>query len=233
MSSINWKNINSDTIQGLIITDLPPITKAKRRTSSTVIDGRDGDIIDYLGYEPYVKPLTIGLKPDADIDKVISYFNGEGDLVMSNEPNKVYKAQIIDKIDYDRLLRFRKAIVNFYVQPYKFLYNESKIDLIINAETSLVVPNVGLEKSKPIITLYGEGVIELQINNIAVFEVNIDDEYITIDCLEEDAYKDSINNLKNRKMIGDFPIYLELGNNTISWSGNLTRIIIEPKSRWI
>jgi phage-related protein len=33
-------------------------------------------------------------------------------------------------------------------------------------------------------------------------------------------------------MLGEFP-KLEVGENEISWSGTLTKITIEPKSRWL
>ena len=46
MAKIIWKNIDSETIPGLIITNIPPITKPKMKTSITKIDGRDGDIIE-------------------------------------------------------------------------------------------------------------------------------------------------------------------------------------------
>ena len=49
MAYIEWKGIRSETIPGLLICELPPITKPKIRTSITKIDGRDGDIVDELG----------------------------------------------------------------------------------------------------------------------------------------------------------------------------------------
>ena len=42
--------------------------------------------------------------------------------------------------------------------------------------------------------------------------------------------KDTV--LKNRNMVGEFP-NLKSGINKISWSGNLTKIEIQPKSRWL
>ena len=123
MLTINWKGINSDSIPGLIICELPPITKPKMRTTITKIDGRDGDIIEELGYESYTKNIKIGLARNYDINQVIKYFTGSGELVMSNEDDKVYKCKIIDKVDYEKLLRFKTATVKFYTQPYKYKKN--------------------------------------------------------------------------------------------------------------
>jgi phage-related protein len=232
MAKIIWKNIDSETIPGLIITNIPPITKPKMKTSITKIDGRDGDIIEELGYESYTKSIGIGLARNYDIDRVMKYFTGVGELIISDEPDKVYKAQIIEKIDYERLIRFKTAVVKFYTQPYKYLKDEKSIILDINNETSLKITNVGLEKSKPIITLEGTGTIEISLNGFNLFKYVFpeNETKVVIDSLEEEAYLDNV--LKNRNMLGTFPIF-EVGENTISWSGNLTQISIEPKSRWL
>ncbi|MBP3504711.1 MAG: phage tail family protein [Bacilli bacterium] len=227
---IIFKNIKSSSLDGLMICELPPITKPEMRTSIIEIDGKDGDIIEELGYASYQKTLQIGLTRNFDINQIIKYFSGSGDLVLSNEPDKVYKATIYSKVDYEKLLRFKTAEVEFHVQPYKYLLNEAPFELNITNETELKVSNVGLEKSKPIITLYGEGEIQISINGSDIFSINIDDEYVVVNSIEEEAYKENV--LKNRNMLGEFPI-LEIGINTIKWTGNLKKIIIEPKSRWI
>lgn len=232
MAKIIWKNIDSETIPGLIITNIPPITKPKMKTSITKIDGRDGDIIEELGYESYTKSISIGLARNYDIDRVMKYFTGAGELIISDEPNKVYKARIIEKIDYERLIRFKTAVVKFYTQPYKYLKNEQSVILEISNETSLNITNVGLEKSKPIITLEGTGTIEISLNGFNLFKYVFpeNETKVVINSLEEEAYLDNV--LKNRNMLGTFPIF-EVGENTVSWSGNLTKITIEPKSRWL
>ena len=229
-NSIVFKNIESDSIKGLLISELPPITKPQMRTSITEIEGRDGDIVEELGYESYNKPLKIGLTRDFDIDQIIKYFSGSGDLILSNEPDKYYKANCTYQVDYERLLRFKTANVKFHVQPYKYKLNEIATELEITEETELIVVNEGLEVSKPIISLYGSGIINISINGISSFEINIDEEYVVIDSLEEEAYKESI--LKNRNMNGNFPS-LNPGENVITWTGNLTKIIVNPKSRWL
>ncbi len=232
MSKINWKGINSDTITGLIISELPPISKPKMKTTITKIDGRDGDIIEELGYESYTKSIKVGLSKYYDIDEVIKYFTGSGDLIMSNEPDKVYKCQIIEKVDYNKLLRFKTATVKFYTQPFKYKKDEPKAILNIDGETSMTVDNIGLEKSKPIIKLTGSGTVAIQLNGATVFNYIFpeNETEVIVDSIQEEAYFNGF--YKNRNMTGEFPI-LEVGENIISWSGNLTKIEIEPKSRWL
>lgn len=221
---------SSDEIEGLVIEELPNITRPKKRIDYVVIDGKDGDIPEEQGYSSYTKELQIGLKPNVDIDEVMNYFDGGGTAIFSNEPNKIYNVIADDKVDYKRLVTFKKATVKFHVQPYKYLVDEAPFVLNITNQTELKVSNVGYLTSKPIITLYGSGTVEMKINGVTIFNINIDDEYVVVDSLQEEAYKNNI--LKNRQMTGRFPT-LKSGINTIEWVGNLTKIKIEPKSRWL
>ena len=139
MAEIIWKNKSSKEIEGLIITNTPPITKPKMKINKIEIDGRDGDIIEKIGYESYTKNVGIGLTRNFDIDEIIKYFTGDGELILSDEPNKVYMASIYDDVDYERLLQMRKATIKFHVQPFKYLKDESKVSLDITTETSVEV----------------------------------------------------------------------------------------------
>ena len=232
MNSINWKGIDSESIEGLLICELPPISKQKMRIKETVIDGVDGSFIEELGYESYDKTMKIGLTRDYDIDEVMDYFNGEGNLIFSNEDDKLYKAKIINQIDYQRLLRFKTANITFRVQPFKYSTSEVSKKADITDETSINVYNNGNVVSKPQIKIYGTGVINFKLEGRTIFTYTFssDDTYVVIDSDKQDAYVGSI--LKNRFMNGDFPIF-QKGKNTISWDGTITKIEISNYSRWI
>ena len=110
----------STNIQGLLIQSLSPISKPKIRTQVEEIDGRDGDIITTLGYSAYDKEITIGLYGDFDINEIIQYFDSKGTVTFSNEEDKYYNYQIVEQIDFERLIRFRTAKVKMHVQPFKY-----------------------------------------------------------------------------------------------------------------
>ncbi len=232
MNSINWKGIDSESIEGLLICELPPISKPKMRIKETVIDGVDGSFIEELGYESYDKTMKIGLTRDYDIDEVMDYFNGEGNLIFSNEDDKLYKAKIINQIDYQRLLRFKTANITFRVQPFMYSASEISKKVDITDETSINFYNNGNVESKPQIKIYGNGVINFKLEGRTIFTYTFssDDTYVVIDSDKQDAYVGSI--LKNRFMNGDFPIF-QKGKNTISWDGTITKIEISNYSRWI
>ena len=122
----------STNVKGLLISELPPITKPLMRTSVEEIDGRDGDIVTELGYKAYDKKMTIGLFGFYDVDEVIEYFASEGTVIFSNEPDKYYKYKIVAQIDFERLIRFKKATVTFHVQPFKYSAVDEAIFFNIN-----------------------------------------------------------------------------------------------------
>lgn len=120
LNEITLNGKSSSELQGLIIQSLPPIVKPQIRTQIEEIDGRDGDIVTKLGYSSYAKSFDIGLSYDFDIDDIIDFFNSEGTVIFSNEPDKYYNYQILDQIDFERLIRFRTATVTMHVQPFKY-----------------------------------------------------------------------------------------------------------------
>lgn len=355
---INYIELNgtkSTGVKGLMIQSLPPITKPKMRTSREEIDGRDGDIVTRLGYAAYDKEVGIGLHGDFDIDDAIAFFDSEGEVVFGNERDKYYRYQILDQIDFGRLVRFRTAKVKMHVQPFKYdavdrtfevvnqlidvkdsttsrfgvtasssggsvrvagratstceilvpidrialsgnytltaetsgdaagcalklvsradpdgdsfggTYIELKdsgtssataddaaeydaLWLYVQAGTSLdftltatmssndfssiTLTNRGNVISRPTVTVYGSGNVELAINSVTVLSFPIDDGYITIDADEMNAYHG--DTLMNRRVTGDYSdLTLKAGENVISWRGDVTGIKVEDFSRWV
>lgn len=112
-------------IQGLMIQSLPSISKPLMRSKQETIDGRDGDIITKLGYSAYDKTLKIGLWGNYDINEVIAFFNQEGVITFSNEPDKYYNFTILNRDDYvSQLDKFRTCTIALHCQPYKYKLNE-------------------------------------------------------------------------------------------------------------
>lgn len=227
---------SSEEIPGLLIQELPPISKPLLRNQIEEIDGRDGDIVMPLGYAAYDKDVSIGLYGKFDVDDVIEYFNSEGKVVFSNEPDKYYKYQILNQIDFERLVRFRTATVTFHVQPFKFANNEKAKTYTSFDNNSITVRNNGNYYSRPKITVFGTGTINLSLNGKQLFVINLGSQaaQITIDAEQLEAYDEDTNVLMNRSVDGDYDnLRLKVGTNTISWSGSVTKMIISNYSRWI
>lgn len=360
MNYVILNGVKSTSINGLLIQSLPSISKPLVRTQIDQIDGRDGDIVTTLGYSAYDKEMTIGLYGNYDINEVIQYFNSQGTVTFSNEPDKYYNYQIISQIDFEKLIRFKTAKVTFHVQPFKYSnvdkpyilnnqfvnvqsYSETQngvtvtatngvisivgtateatefyvpiepvtvnagsytlsaecsgtnayqvqfrlvknaslnsltfggaktylqddttvninatldteedynylwfnvkanvaVNTTVNVEltstslNSLVVNNHGNIYSKPSVTIYGSGTINLSVNGVDAFVINLGSaEYLTIDSDKMNAFQGNI--LMNRSVVGDYEnLYLNVGNNTISWTGNVTALQVTNFTRWL
>lgn len=87
------------------------------------------------------------------------------------------------------------------------------------------ITNPGSVFSEPVITVYGSGEITLMVGMIIV---ELDG--ITLDTPLMEAYKGATG--MNGCMSGDFPTLLP-GKNAISWTGNVTKVVIQPNWRYL
>lgn len=224
--------VNSNTITGLLISTLPPITKPKIRTQTEEIDGRDGDIVTKLGYSAYDKEIEIGLYGNYDTDEVIEYFNSEGTIVFSNEADKYYNYQILEQIDFKKLIRFKTAKVRLHVQPFKYPLQEQPIT--ISGETT--VTNEGNIYARPTLNISGSGNVEVILNGQEIFAIDLGEDAtnITIDTTKMEAYNPDTTALMNRQVTGDYNLFkIGTGNNTVSITGNVTSATISNYTRWL
>lgn len=234
MNYIELNGVNSQTIAGLLIQELPQPSKPAMRTNIEQIDGRDGDIITPLGYSAYDKELSIGLYGNYDIDQVIKYFTSSGKVIFSNEEDKYYNYDIIEAIDFERLIRFKRAIVKFHVQPFKYSVEDNSKSFDIDSSINQIkINNAGNIYSKPKLTITGTGNIGIYLNGNQIFAIALADiGQIVIDTNKMEAYLGST--LLNRIVIGDYNNFkLNAGTNIITWSGSVSKIQIDNFSRWI
>lgn len=231
-----WVLINdkpSYCVNGLIVTSLPPITKPKMRYSSEEIDGRDGDIITTLGYQAYDKTLSVGLHGDFDIDKVVEFFATSGTITFSNEPDKAYRFQQLENIDFERLVRYRTADVKLHVQPFK-TGRLQRPKVFTSSDAQAVIVNAGNVVAAPKLTVEASGDIGLYLDGSQVLQVvNTGDYTLVIDVANLEASTPE-GALMNRHITGDYQrLMLSPGKHSIKWSGDVKSLTIEDYSRWI
>lgn len=242
MNYISLNGYKSTLIKGLLISELPPITKPLQRNKVEEIDGRDGDIVTKLGYAAYDKKMTIGCYGDFNIDDIIQYFDSEGEVIFSNEPDKYYRYKILQAIDFERLLRFKTANVTFHVQPFKYSSVSDKAVFTLSAASgSIVVRNMGNVVSRPVITISGTGAATIKVGSNSTISISTIDitvpvatSEITLDVETLNATSSMGAVYRNRDVTGDLKyLALEPGVNTITYTGNINSIIFEKSSRWI
>lgn len=228
--------VNSTTITGLLVTDLGVISKPLVRTLVEEVDGRDGDIVTPLGFSATDRVIKIGLTNNYDIDEVINYFNSEGVITFSNEPDKYYRFAIYEQIDFERLIRFKTAEVTLHLQPFKFSVDEREQETTISTSPATVnVYNSGNYYARPIIKITGSGDITVSLNNSQVLALALgsNSRTIIIDCEQMNAYAED-NTLLNRLVTGNYDnIKIAVGANAFTLSGSVTKFVIDKFSRWI
>ena len=230
MNSIIWKGISSTSFNSLVIQELPLISRPPIRTLISEIEGVDGDKVENLGYMAYDKEMSIGIKNTSEIDDIIEYFSGSGEVIFSNEPDKYYKATIVSGIDFARLVRFRTATVTFHVQPFKYAVSENTQIIDTSSLHQIEIVNNGNTQSKPIIQLEGSGTVNISYNNkVIIFTFDAQGK-ARFDSEAQDVSWNGV--LLNRNMVGDF-FLLEKGSNVIEWTGTITSFTIDRKSRWL
>lgn len=239
MNYIILNGNSSKAVQGLLIQELPPISKPQMRSSIETIDGRDGDIITRLGYAAYSKVLTIGLKKDADVNQVIAFFvnNDSGKITFSNEPDLYYRFDLLEAIDFERLIRYKQAKVTFHVQPFKWSLKEGNTELYLPSDKVVSVINSGNIYSMPVLQIRGFGNVTVSLNGIQIFTIQFSTtaaETITIDTSAMEAYDN--NGLRNRAVTGDYSKFrFAVGRNALKFggTGTVSQVLIERYSRWI
>lgn len=215
---------------GVLIYGAPQRTKPERRVERITIPGRNGELTqDEDTYEPYTISMQCSTRGSDRLDEIVAWLNGAGNLILSTEPDKVYQASIYNKIAIsDVIYLYNSFLIQFRVHPFKYSVNAYGDTLELTTATK--VRNSGSIYSEPIITVYGSGDITLTINekDFPLYSVN---ESITIDSEMMEVFKGNTNQNSKYGAV-EFP-RLEVGENEISWTGNVEKVEIYPKWRWL
>ena len=215
---------------GVIVTAMPETVRAERRIESITVAGRNGSLHTDEGvYESYDRTMECALIKRARLDEITAWLVGSGEMTFSTEPDKVYRVTIANKISIAQMMRvFQKFQVVMDTQPFKYSVNAAGDALELTAPTT--IRNSGTVYSEPLITVYGSGDITLTVNG-ADFPLYGVQESITIDSEMMEVFKGNTN--QNGKYGGaEFPRF-EVGQNEIRWTGNVSKIKIQPRWRWL
>ena len=163
------------------------------------------------------------------ISDIAAYLKGSSTVTFANRPGGFYFARIVNQIPFEKILRgnpHRSFAVNFRCKP--FWYQEN-VQLITLTTSGTFTTNPGSVYSEPVITVYGSGEITLMVG-MTIVELDGITDSITLDTPLMEAYNGAIS--MNGNMSGDFPS-LAPGANAVSWTGNVTKVVIQPNWRYL
>ena len=201
--------------------------------------GRDGELLvdnHRLKGTTFSIPVRIWTTDGTTVDEVATNLSnwlktdiGWHELEFSGSPDYVYSAVVIDEFDVQETLRnFGRTVITFRMKPYKRKAGVTQEE-ITNGQTLI---NDEVRVAKPLIYIEGTGDINLQNNGEDWLKLTGVDEFIYIDSEMMSVYKHRSLpqfNKMNSTLKPMFP-QLSVGENTITWTGNVTKVEINP--RW-
>lgn len=223
-----WNGVRC-TDYGIRVTELPPITLPSERVSFVDVPGRSGSLTKTEGddvYEDLLLTATCIIQNTERMDEIATYLKGSGKVSFANREEGYYYARIVNQIPFDVILRgnpHRRFAVNFRCKPFFYLDDSPTYSLT----RSTFLTNPGAVHSEPVITVYGSGDITLMVG-MSIIELSEVNGSITLDTPLMEAYSNGIS--ANRQMSGDFPT-LGTGATAISWTGNVSRVTVQPNWR--
>ena len=220
------------TEYGIHVLEQPPITLPSERVTFTDVPGRSGSLTILEGEDVYDDMTLTAQCMASDLSKLTAvspYLKGSGKVIFANRPDGYYYARIVNQIPFEKILRGHPHCsfdVNFRCKPFR--YQADVADVTITA-SGATITNPGNIYSEPVITVYGSGDITLMVGTNIIELTGITNS-ITLDTPLMEAYKDTTN--LSSSMSGGFPT-LSPGQNAISWSGDVTKVVIQPNWRYL
>lgn len=178
----------------------------------------------------YFKQKSIDMvcinKNKANTDYIYSIMRGQGKLILSTCKDRYFDVTINEILPQFASISIDKIPLSFTAMPFAYSLENTPID--VTSDTTIEVG--GNYYSEPTIKLYGNGNGTITINNI-ILSVYVDD-YMTIDVSKRLALKD--NTIILNQTVGNLPdLILNIGSNSVSFSGAITSIEVTKNERWL
>lgn len=227
----SWNGVRC-TEYGIHVTAQPSIICPSERVTFTNVPGRPGSLTTLEAddvYDDFILPVECTVAYLSRLPEICTWLRGAGRLQLAARPGGFYHARVANQIEFTKILRNhenRAFTVNFRCQPFWYQENVQPITL---TTSGTFVNNPGSVYSEPVITVYGSGEITLMVG-MTIVELDGITDSITLDSPLMEAYQGVVS--MNSCMSGDFPTLLP-GQNAISWTGNVTKIVIQPNWRYL
>jgi phage-related protein len=237
--SFIFDGVNSEDIK-TIIQSRPLIEAPLRKVDTKSTYGVDGSVpYDEGAYDNTDLELVMLIDGDdiiADRQKVYNLLDSRGvykDFIPYFDSNKIYRVMLNGKIQFENNYVYGQRQVfsaKFTVKPYKYLVANDPITITTKSGTAVNPTNY---VSQPVIKITGNGPVTLTVNGFDFNITNVIDT-ITLSCERQAAYREYITgvltSMNSQIATRDYPIF-QPGVNSISVTGNVTLIEIEPRWR--
>ena len=221
----NTKNL------GFALVGRPSIPSADKKYETIEVEGRDGALTKFIGYQDLKFSLKFNILFQSDIKQKLREIKGllsvAKTLAFDDSPNFFYKIKRCQISDTETIIKQSGVFsVEFIADPFEF---ESSSVLEYENPSNLLIRNNTTYFSQPVLKIFGQGNIKLYVNDDLI-EIKQINEGIVIDSEMQEAYYNNDN--LNHQMLGSFPVF-EIGENKIRTEGNIDKIEILPQWRWL
>ena len=230
--SFTW-NGTSCLNKGIVLQTAPEIVKPEERVSHVVIPGRAGELTIAEGtdiYNSYIQTLTMIAEDPAKLAEAEKWLRGDGYVTFSVQPTLKQRARVINAVNFTKLshnLNRWSGDVQFYCDPLKEQITEEAVEVTSSGTT---VSNPGDVVSRPRIKITGSGTITLTAGGKTLTLTGVESGWYVDSDLQ--WVTDGNGTPLQGVYTGEFPVF-NPGNNTMQFTGSVTKLTIEGRWRYL
>ena len=244
-----WKG-ESSLSRGLRVLAYPAAGRAAAAYRRVEIPGRSGlvTLTDPPVYEAAEREIRFLMPPEAQPGAVLAWLAGAGRLVLGNEPDRALAAEAEGAMALERCPDgTREGTVRFLVQPLKEEYPpEPVVPITANGDGETEITARGDVPARPVYRVEGTGEIVLTVGDAtedgtgSVLSIDLEEGMDGFVVDTDAAMVTSLDGTENLCSLcelfynGFRGLWLPVGETTtISWTGSVTSVSIDPRWRWL
>ncbi|WP_439874861.1 phage tail domain-containing protein [Bacillus mycoides] len=212
----------------ICMVDRPSIPTAKQKVEHIEVSGRHGSLTKKGAFEDVSFKVKFNLLEEENIKPLLRrikawFMNGKTLYFTDDEVYRKIKHVEIGDIT-NEIEEYGEFEVEFTLDPFEYV---TVAPIVLTKPESILNP--GTVESEPKLVIYGSGDITVTINDVS-FRIKGVANSVTVDSELLESYVGTTS--MNSKMIGKFPLFKN-GINSILWSETATKIIVEPRWRYL
>lgn len=233
MSDITFRGVKASSL-GLVVSKMPDRGRAKWRTDEQVVPGRSGKLhLIEDAYEQITLKASLNCFGRANLDKALSWLSGYGDLILSDAPDRRYKALAIAEVSAarDRPMgkNYDEISVSFECDPFQYEKSPETIPIYRSSQT---FNNIGTGTARPTIKVIGSGEAAISVAGIRVLLSGLSGT-VTIDCDAMLAYSGENGARVSITLLDEEWPKIAPGEFTVTRNEAVSKIELTPNYCWL
>jgi len=224
-----WNGVRSDT-KHIIFNERVPIVRPEERVEHIVIPGRPGELTQAEGediFNSYIQTVPIAVDGLANVPAAEAWLKGDGYVTFDTQSSLKQRARIINAVTFQRHSKnanWYEGEIQFYCDPIKMPATDETITV---TSSGTALSNPGTLPAFPMITITGSGAVSITIAGETLVIPSLTSGWVA-DCENQWLLQSGVPQMN--AWTGKFP-KIPVGNSTVAWTGNITKLVINPRWR--